>query len=81
MLLYLYSYDKICCTQPRRISCISLCRRVSQETLNQYGNSIGYHIRFDGYITPNTKILFVTEGLLLRQLLGDPLYIIIIINF
>lgn len=33
-------YDKIVCTQPRRISCISLCRRVSQETLNQYGNSV-----------------------------------------
>ena len=35
------NYDKICCTQPRRIACISLRNRLAFETLNHYGSDIG----------------------------------------
>ncbi|CAF4224762.1 unnamed protein product, partial [Rotaria sordida] len=35
-------FDKIACTQPRRIACISLAKRVSYETLNEYDNQVGY---------------------------------------
>ena len=55
------------CTQPRRIACISLCKRVAFETLNEFGSDVGYQIRFEKSKTEHTKILFITEGLLLRQ--------------
>lgn len=58
----------ICCTQPRRIACISLAKRVAFETLDEYGSQIAYQIRFEKTRTSNTKMLFLTEGLLLRQL-------------
>ena len=64
-------YESIACTQPRRIACISLCKRVAYETLNEYGSEIGYQIRFDKSKTSHTKILFITEGLLLRQVSTD----------
>eukprot|EP00741_Cyanophora_paradoxa_P019234 tig00000215_g18570.t1 len=65
-------YQKIACTQPRRISAIALCRRVSHETFNGYGSSIAFQIRFDSTRTADTRVLFLTEGLLLRQLASDP---------
>jgi ATP-dependent RNA helicase DHX34 len=55
------------CTQPRRIACISLAKRVSHEMLCEYGTEVGYQIRFERSKSLKTKILFVTEGLLLRQ--------------
>lgn len=60
-------FRNIACTQPRRIACISLSKRVAYETLNQYGTEVGYQIRFEKSKTQHTKILFITEGLLLRQ--------------
>ncbi|KAK6296315.1 hypothetical protein J4Q44_G00340280 [Coregonus suidteri] len=65
-------FSHIACTQPRRIACISLAKRVSFESLNQYGSKVGYQIRFEGTRTPSTKLLFLTEGLLLRQIQADP---------
>ncbi|TNN66622.1 putative ATP-dependent RNA helicase DHX34 [Liparis tanakae] len=64
-------FSHIACTQPRRIACISLAKRVSFESLNQYGSKVGYQIRFEGTRTPSTKLLFLTEGLLLRQIQQD----------
>lgn len=65
-------YTSLCCTQPRRIACISLAKRVSYETLNEFGHDVAYHVRFDTNKIDNTKILFLTEGLLLRQFQVDP---------
>ena len=56
-------YGKIACTQPRRIACISLSKRVSYETFNEYGTEIAYQVRFERSRTPATKVLFLTEGL------------------
>ncbi|KAK0405401.1 hypothetical protein QR680_017972 [Steinernema hermaphroditum] len=64
-------YGKIACTQPRRIACTALAKRVAFETLNQYGNKVAYQIRFEKTKTRVTRILFLTEGLLLRQLASD----------
>ncbi|KAL7870640.1 hypothetical protein SRHO_G00081370 [Serrasalmus rhombeus] len=64
-------FSQIACTQPRRIACISLAKRVSFESLNQYGSKVGYQIRFETSRTPATKLLFLTEGLLLRQIQQD----------
>ena len=76
-------YQKIACTQPRRIACSSLARRVSYETLNEFGSQIAYQVRFEGTQTKRTRILFLTEGLLLRQYAMDPLlsmYDVIIVD-
>ncbi|XP_035720217.1 probable ATP-dependent RNA helicase DHX34 [Vespa mandarinia] len=70
---YLYSagFNKIVCTQPRRIACISLAKRVAFETLTENYNEVGYQIRFEKQKTQETKITFITEGLLLRQVSGE----------
>ncbi|KAJ3128296.1 DEAH (Asp-Glu-Ala-His) box polypeptide 34 [Physocladia obscura] len=65
-------FTNIACTQPRRIACYSLARRVSFESLNIYGSEIAYQVRFEGTRTAKTKILFLTEGLLLRQFAANP---------
>lgn len=64
-------FSKIACTQPRRIACSSLARRVSYETLNEYGSQVAYQVRFEGNKTNRTRVLFLTEGLLLRQYAMD----------
>ncbi|XP_062517245.1 probable ATP-dependent RNA helicase DHX34 [Corticium candelabrum] len=64
-------FKHIACTQPRRIACISLAKRVSLETLNEYGSEIGFQVRFETSKAADTRILFLTEGLLLRQLSSD----------
>lgn len=69
--LHRSGFDKIACTQPRRIACIGLSKRVSHEMLCEYGSEVGYQIRFERHKTAKTKILFITEGLLLRQLSDD----------
>ncbi|XP_060533051.1 probable ATP-dependent RNA helicase DHX34 isoform X3 [Cylas formicarius] len=60
-------FKKIACTQPRRIACISLAKRVSYETLTDFKSTVGYQIRFEKTKRSDTKIIFMTEGLLLRQ--------------
>lgn len=76
-------FSQIACTQPRRIACISLAKRVSFESLNQYGSKVGYQIRFETTRTTATKLLFLTEGLLLRQIQRDrvlPQYQVLIVD-
>lgn len=67
--LYEMGFQKIACTQPRRIACISLSKRVGHEMLSEHvSDDVGYQIRFERSKNRKTKILFITEGLLLRQL-------------
>ncbi|KAM9324001.1 putative ATP-dependent RNA helicase DHX34 [Gastrophryne carolinensis] len=76
-------FGHIACTQPRRIACISLAKRVGFESLNQYGSKVGFQIRFESSRSPATKIVFLTEGLLLRQIQRDsaiPQYQVLIID-
>jgi len=61
----------IICTQPRRISAIGLADRVSEEREEKVGASVGYSIRGESKTSRNTKIKFVTTGLLLRRFLDD----------
>ncbi|VDP87224.1 unnamed protein product [Echinostoma caproni] len=65
-------YQHIAVTQPRRIACISLAARVSTEMLNELGSKVAYQVRFERTKTKGTQIVFVTEGLLLRQMQLDP---------
>ncbi|XP_073829965.1 probable ATP-dependent RNA helicase DHX34 [Musca autumnalis] len=66
--LFEFGYKSIACTQPRRLACISLSKRVAHEMLDDYGSTVGFQIRFEKNKNQHTNILFITEGLLLRQL-------------
>ncbi|XP_071109259.1 ATP-dependent RNA helicase dhx29-like [Haliotis cracherodii] len=67
----------VVCTQPRRISAVSLAKRVSEELgeggPGQKHSLCGYQIRFESKKGPNTKLTYCTTGVLLRQLQQDPL--------
>uniref|UniRef100_A0A0G4FSM1 RNA helicase n=1 Tax=Chromera velia CCMP2878 TaxID=1169474 RepID=A0A0G4FSM1_9ALVE len=64
---------QICVTQPRRIAAQTIATRVSQECKTPLGDLVGFAVRFDDKTSPQTAIKFVTDGLLLREILGDPL--------
>lgn len=61
----------IICTQPRRISAISVAQRVAQERTECLGNSVGYQIRLESVRTSATRLLYCTTGVLLRRLEGE----------
>ena len=58
--------------QPRRLPTRMLAARVAQERNVRLGEEVGYQIRLDNVSTTKTRIRFVTEGVLLRQMVGDP---------
>ena len=67
----------IAITEPRRVAAINLARRVAEEMGSPLGSSspastVGYSVRFDNSTSTNTKIKFLTEGMLLQELLRDP---------
>ena len=58
--------------QPRRIAARLLAARVAAERGSRLGDEVGYQIRFDRVESAATRIKFVTEALLLRQMSADP---------
>ena len=58
--------------QPRRLAARLLAARVAQELGVKLGREVGYQIRFENVTSPETRIRFVTEGVLLRQMIDDP---------
>ena len=58
--------------QPRRLATRLLATRVAQELGVKLGEEVGYQIRFENVTSAKTKIRFVTEGVLLRQMIDDP---------
>ncbi|CAJ1967277.1 unnamed protein product [Sphenostylis stenocarpa] len=62
----------IICTQPRRVSAISVAARISSERGESIGETIGYQIRLESKRSSDTRLLFCTTGVLLRQLVQDP---------
>lgn len=63
---------RIGCTQPRRVAAMSVAKRVAEETGSRLGQDVGYTIRFEDCTSPETKIKYMTEGMLLREALVDP---------
>lgn len=65
----------VACTQPRRIAAQTLAQRVSLEVgKGPVGTTVGYSVRFDDKVSEKTKIVFLTDGMLLREAtLHDPL--------
>jgi ATP-dependent helicase HrpB len=58
--------------QPRRLATRLLASRVATERKSRLGDEVGYQIRFENVTSARTRIRFVTEGILLRQLIQDP---------
>ncbi|KAK6157628.1 hypothetical protein DH2020_011876 [Rehmannia glutinosa] len=61
----------IICTQPRRISAISVSERIATERGEKIGEMVGYKVRLEGMKGRDTHLLFCTTGILLRRLLVD----------
>lgn len=61
----------IICTQPRRISAISVAERVAKERTERVGVTVGYQIRLESVMSSATRLLYCTTGVLLRRLEGD----------
>ncbi|CAN6988234.1 unnamed protein product [Brassica rapa subsp. trilocularis] len=63
---------KIGCTQPRRVAAMSVAARVAQELGVKLGREVGYSIRFEDCTSEKTVIKYMTDGMLLRELLIEP---------
>jgi ATP-dependent RNA helicase DHX8/PRP22 len=61
------------CTQPRRVAAMSVAKRVAEEVGCRLGSEVGYTIRFEDHTGPETKIKYMTDGILQREILLDPL--------
>eukprot|EP00200_Dunaliella_tertiolecta_P009980 CAMPEP_0202383708 /NCGR_PEP_ID=MMETSP1127-20130417/50795_1 /ASSEMBLY_ACC=CAM_ASM_000462 /TAXON_ID=3047 /ORGANISM="Dunaliella tertiolecta, Strain CCMP1320" /LENGTH=702 /DNA_ID=CAMNT_0048983277 /DNA_START=50 /DNA_END=2155 /DNA_ORIENTATION=- len=73
----------IACTQPRRVAAVTVAQRVAQELGTDLGGKVGYSIRFEDTTSPDTRIKYMTDGMLLREAMIDPLlskYKVIIID-
>lgn len=79
---------KVYCTEPRRISAISLARRVSEEMgehkndLGTFRSLVGYSIRLESHTSAQTRLVYATTGIVLRMLenvdgLGDITHLVI----
>ena len=71
-------------TQPRRVAAVSLASRVADECHSSLGKTVGYMVRFDHKVdVAKTRIIYMTDGTLLREFLVDPLlsrYSVIVVD-
>ncbi|XP_034925449.1 pre-mRNA-splicing factor ATP-dependent RNA helicase DEAH1 isoform X1 [Populus alba] len=65
-------HGKVGCTQPRRVAAMSVAARVSQEMGVKLGHEVGYSIRFEDCTSDKTVLKYMTDGMLLREFLGEP---------
>ncbi len=69
-----YSTKKaVACTQPRRVAAMSVATRVAEEMDVLLGMQVGYSIRFEDLSGPQTLLKYMTDGMLLREAMTDPL--------
>lgn len=64
---------RIVVTQPRRVAAASLAARVAEEYGCFLGDEIGYQVRFSNITSHKTKVAYLTDGMLIRELMLDPL--------
>ncbi|KAJ1576364.1 hypothetical protein NDA12_002800 [Ustilago hordei] len=64
-------YGLIGCTQPRRVAAMSVAKRVSEEMECKLGGLVGYSIRFEDCTSRDTRIKYMTDGVLLRESLNE----------
>ena len=63
---------KVLVLEPRRLAARLAARRVAFERGEKPGQSVGYQVRFEEATGPDTRLVFMTDGVLLRRLLADP---------
>ncbi|HEV7299130.1 MAG TPA: ATP-dependent helicase HrpB [Tepidisphaeraceae bacterium] len=66
-------HPNIVMLQPRRVAARAAAERIADENGWRVGGEVGYHVRFDRKIGRDTRLRVMTEGILTRQLLDDPL--------
>jgi pre-mRNA-splicing factor ATP-dependent RNA helicase DHX15/PRP43 len=72
-LLAIPGQRAIACTQPRRVAAMSIAKRVAEEMDVEFGEEVGYTIRFEDKTSPRTILKYMTDGMLLREAMSDPL--------
>lgn len=63
----------IAITQPRRVAATTVAARVAEEMGCALGEEVGYSIRFEDVTSSKTRVKYMTDGMLLREALMDPL--------
>jgi pre-mRNA-splicing factor ATP-dependent RNA helicase DHX15/PRP43 len=63
----------VACTQPRRVAAMSVAQRVANEMDVLLGQEVGYSIRFEDCSSQKTLLKYMTDGMLLREAMSDPL--------
>lgn len=63
----------VACTQPRRVAAMSVAQRVAEEMDVALGQQVGYSIRFEDCSGPQTVLKYMTDGMLLREAMSDPM--------
>lgn len=66
------NHGAVAVTQPRRVAAMSVAKRVAEEVGCKLGQEVGYTIRFEDCTSPETKIKYMTDGMLQREILLDP---------
>uniref|UniRef100_A0A8D8YRQ8 Probable ATP-dependent RNA helicase YTHDC2 n=1 Tax=Cacopsylla melanoneura TaxID=428564 RepID=A0A8D8YRQ8_9HEMI len=61
---------RIICSQPRRISAVTVAERVAYEINESVGNTVGYQIRLESRSSGKTVLTYCTNGVLIRTLMG-----------
>ncbi|KAJ2943220.1 hypothetical protein O0L34_g18931 [Tuta absoluta] len=64
---------RVCVTQPRVAAAASLAQRVAEERGTTLGEAVGYAAAMTSQRTPETPLVFMTEGVLLREMFASPL--------
>ena len=59
--------------QPRRMAARAAAHRLADQEGGSVGDTYGYHVRFDRKVSRGTKLIAMTTGVLVRQLIADPL--------
>lgn len=62
---------RVACTQPRRLAATSVAERVSQELDLELGQEVGAKVRFQDLTSSKTRLVYMTDGMLLREAMGD----------
>lgn len=67
-----HTQGRVLVTQPRRIATRAAASRLAQLTGTELGGAVGYAVRGERKVSRDTRVEFVTAGLLVRRLLADP---------